>query len=774
MTNSTELLAPAGSLDILKAATDAGADAVYIGVGAFNARINAVNFTEDELIEACRYAHRRNSRVYLTLNTIINDAEMEDALTIASNAYNSGIDAILVQDIGLAARIHESFPAIPLHASTQMNIYDKDSFKKLSELGISRVVLPRELSLDEIVTRTQAARKYNIETEVFIHGAVCVCYSGLCLFSSMNKSGTRSGNRGMCAQPCRQEYSLSYEDQLLKEGHLISPKDRSTVEYINHLLAAGVASFKIEGRMRDKNYVMSVVDSYRHIIDACMEGHIDRKEFKRINNDLLINFNRGGSFTSQYMSGHKRSDFLSGEYVGKFGLKLGNIIRTDRKQGTIEFTFDTRLPVPSKGDYLSIRSGNKELFSFPAGKIHEQGNRLVVKGLHPDSISSIKGEPDVYLMNHDTVKLTSSNSRKTPVRISLKLEGTILTAECEVSEGLNRGVSGSYDLMLDPDYQGNTIPPERLLSQMSKSGDAPFKVIEVVFDKDIEIKCPISMLNELRRGVFEDLISSIDYEREHICMREFIPATNRTGSSEAISGTIKTMYYFPAVKAIKGDLRRDTDIYAFSVYDLALRITRDRIYDFLDKTTAEIVMVLPDAYHDLLDDTVTRLDQILSREYEGRYLGILDSGVFNCRQDNKHYLSAGANLFNGDSLCLALNNADAATVSYELSPQEALATIFSANIPEGKSLILHSGGPIPWMQSDFCPLGANKKGCKECYEKAYTLLKDKDGNNECYVVSHSADCSSMIYGNPKYVFDDDDAEAIAKTGINVIQMFSEI
>ena len=233
--NRIELLAPAGSLPILKAAVDSGADAVYCGVNLYNARINADNLTMDDLMEGCVYAHRRSTKGYLTLNTLINDEELPEATELAANAYNLGVDAILVQDIGLARSIKSKYPEIPLHASTQMNVYSTDDSKTLSEMGFTRVVLPRELTLDEIRTSVRIASQYDIDLEVFAHGAVCVCYSGLCLFSSMNKSGTRSGNRGLCAQPCRQEYKLIGNGNTVRSGHLLSPKDRCVIPYLSEL-----------------------------------------------------------------------------------------------------------------------------------------------------------------------------------------------------------------------------------------------------------------------------------------------------------------------------------------------------------------------------------------------------------------------------------------------------------------------------------------------------------------------------------------------------------
>ncbi|MBO7450809.1 MAG: U32 family peptidase, partial [Clostridiales bacterium] len=446
-----ELMAPAGSLEILKAAVDAGADAVYLGVGAYNARMNADNFTFDDLNEGVRYAHYRSSKVYLTLNTLVNDYEFDDAMSTARSAYESGVDGIIIQDIGLALKIREDFPDIPLIASTQMNIYSSDSLMKLSELGFKRVVLPRELSLNEIAKRTRIAKANDLETEVFIHGAVCVSCSGLCLFSSMNKSGSRSGNRGLCAQPCRQEYDLYAEKTKIKSGHLISPKDRSSVPYIAELIRTGVSSFKIEGRMREKGYVVNTVRAYRKLIDAYYDGTLDDVLEKGVINDLLVSFNRGGSFTSQYLTEKKDPAFLSGEYVGKYGLKLGNLKSKDKKNGSITFSYDDSLPLPSKGDYLSVRKGSIELCSFPIGKIHEAPGSLTVKGLHPEVIDRLPSDKvQVFLMGHD-VELKKEDLRKTHIDLSLNVEGDILTIDAKVNRGINLNASSYFDVDLPSD-----------------------------------------------------------------------------------------------------------------------------------------------------------------------------------------------------------------------------------------------------------------------------------------------------------------------------------
>ena len=261
-----ELLAPAGSMTMLRAAVDAGADAVYLGLNQYNARIHAANFTLETLREALEYAHLRNARIYVTLNTLLDEDELMDAVELALSAYKLGVDAFLVQDKGLASYLSVHFPQIPLHASTQMNVFSLFQGQEMQDLNMQRIVLPRELSLDEIRARAELWHERNIEVEVFVHGAMCVCYSGLCLFSSMNRSGSRSGNRGSCAQPCRQSYQIREGNrqvdaggEVLLSGKLISPKDQSALLYLTDLMNIGVDSRKIEGRMRDEQYCTAVV-----------------------------------------------------------------------------------------------------------------------------------------------------------------------------------------------------------------------------------------------------------------------------------------------------------------------------------------------------------------------------------------------------------------------------------------------------------------------------------------------------------------------------------
>ena len=263
MNNKIELLAPAGNLDCLKAAVQNGADAIYIGASSFSARAGATNFNKEQLKEAVDYAHIRNVKIHLALNTLIKNNELDSALNLATYAYEIGVDAIIIQDLGLAKILIKSFPKMPIHASTQMTIHNLEGVQQAEKLGFSRVILSRELSLDEI---NYICRNSNIEIESFVHGALCISYSGQCLFSSM--IGGRSANRGKCAQACRLPYELLEDNKTtIDRGFLLSPRDLCGLDYLKELISSGLSSLKIEGRLKSPEYVATVTKIYRKYID---------------------------------------------------------------------------------------------------------------------------------------------------------------------------------------------------------------------------------------------------------------------------------------------------------------------------------------------------------------------------------------------------------------------------------------------------------------------------------------------------------------------------
>lgn len=306
-TDNIELLSPAGSVRALKAVIEAGADAVYIGGTKFGARAYAENPDEEELVSAIDYAHKAGVRVYLTVNTLLKENEISTLTDYIRPYYIHGIDAVLVQDFGVLKVLHEAFPDMPLHASTQMTVTGPCSARLLGEYGVSRVVPARELSLEEL---RQIRRESGLEVEAFVHGAICVCYSGQCLMSSM--IGGRSGNRGRCAQPCRLRYSLENDSgKTVCAGELLSPKDMCTLDYLPDMIEAGVCSFKIEGRMKQPEYAAGVTAIYRKYLDlykkAGKEAYKVKSEDKKA---LLTLFNRDG-FSDGYLMRHNGPDMMA-------------------------------------------------------------------------------------------------------------------------------------------------------------------------------------------------------------------------------------------------------------------------------------------------------------------------------------------------------------------------------------------------------------------------------------------------------------------------------
>lgn len=290
-----EILSPVGSWEMLEAAVKSGADAVYLGAKDFSARRNAQNFTNEELKKAVEYCHIRGVKVYLTLNILIKDDELESAFELAKDAYNFGIDGIIVQDLGLAKVLHDYLPELPLHASTQMSVHSISALPVLSRLGFTQVVVAREMSLEDLTEFCKEARKYNIIVEVFVHGALCMSVSGQCLLSAY--LGSRSGNRGLCAGPCRLPFKADGGT-----GYDLSLKDLSLLEYIKQLYEIGVRSFKIEGRMKRPEYVAAATYACKQALES---GKVDCE----LSNTLQNVFSRSG-FTSGYLENKLGKDMF--------------------------------------------------------------------------------------------------------------------------------------------------------------------------------------------------------------------------------------------------------------------------------------------------------------------------------------------------------------------------------------------------------------------------------------------------------------------------------
>ena len=357
-----ELLAPAGGAEALRAAVRGGADAVYVGLEAFNARRGAENFTLEALREAAAYAHLRGVRVYVALNTAVLPREAADALECARQAYRAGADAFIVQDIGIAAELSRTLPDARLDVSTQMNVHNAAGVRAAARLGARRVTLARELALPEIAALAREAAAWDMEVEAFAHGALCVCYSGQCLMSSL--IGGRSANRGMCAQACRLPYELrnrALQKPLPAPGeHLLSPQDLCAVDLVPELLEAGVASLKVEGRMKSPEYVQAVTGVYRAVIDRVLAADARRAEGepwpasaragaeeRRV---LEEAFSRG--FTTAYLEGERGNGIMSYRRPNNRGVFVGRVAQARAGEARIACEADL-----AAGDVLEFWTG---------------------------------------------------------------------------------------------------------------------------------------------------------------------------------------------------------------------------------------------------------------------------------------------------------------------------------------------------------------------------------------------------------------------------------
>ena len=350
-----ELLSPAGSMDALRAAVQCGANAVYLGSGPFNARQNARNFSLDELPDAVRYCHVRGVAVHLTLNTLVADRELEEAGRTISAAVRAGVDAFIVQDLGIVSLLRQMAPEVPIHASTQMSIHSLEGVQQAAAMGISRVVLARELSREDIA---YICRNSPIEIEVFVHGALCMCYSGQCYFSAV--VGTRSGNRGQCAQPCR----LAYGYGRYEEKYPLSLKDNCLIPWMRELEAMGVASVKIEGRMKRPEYVAIATRLYRAALDGQTVSPDDMK-------DLRDAFSRQG-FTQGYYVGQTGPDM--------FGTRQREAENRELMQTARASYENTEAPLVPVRFYAVISAGRSAMLAVQ----DDQGNICKTEGPVPE------------------------------------------------------------------------------------------------------------------------------------------------------------------------------------------------------------------------------------------------------------------------------------------------------------------------------------------------------------------------------------------------------
>ena len=482
-----ELLAPAGNMECLKQAIFSGADAVYVGCKKFGARKFASNFTNDEIIEAIKLCHLYGVKIYATMNTLVKNDEVDSFLNQVEFLHKNGIDAILIQDFGMLCLVLEKYPNLEVHASTQANTSSKETAELFYKLGVKRVVFSREMSLEEI-----NSIDVPIEKEVFVHGALCICYSGCCLMSS--QIGHRSGNLGECAGSCRLPYTLKHNGKILVNNkYLLSTKELNTSTNFKELLESNILCFKIEGRMKSPEYVGFITRFYRNLID-----NYEQTNIKEANSELKTIFNRG--FTTGHLFNCTEEELMNTKSPNHIGLQIGKVIEVTKDK--IKIKLDKPL---NQQDGIRFLNSNKGLI---VNYLYNKNKKLVNTATDICYIDNKIGltENDIVCKTIDynlNKSLKELPSRKIPVTI---------TVEAHINKNLSIELIDDQNNKIS--LQGNivekarteAITQERIKQQASKLGNTPFECQNVHLKCDEEIFISIKELNDIRRSAVEKLI----------------------------------------------------------------------------------------------------------------------------------------------------------------------------------------------------------------------------------------------------------------------------
>lgn len=493
-----EILAPAGSKEALYAAIGSGADAVYLGLDKFNARGSADNFNRDNLSEVCELAHASDTKVYLTVNVVILPSEMQEVFEMVQDAYLSGIDAVIVQDLGLIKVLSETLPDLAIHVSTQANVHSSESLRALARYGVARVTLAREVSIDEIRTLVAVGAELGIEVEAFVHGAICICYSGQCYLSSF--IGRRSANRGECAQPCRLPYELvdikgNPVETLGK--HLLSPKDLAGIELIAELVETGVASLKIEGRMKSASYVASAVSEYRAALDALSRGEAPQDAQEALSR-MQESFSRG--FSPAYLKKVRNNNMMSYERPNNRGVSLGRLGRIEGRDAYMTFDRDAhasdRIEIWTNQGRFSQEIGTMYVDDEPVQTVSAGSYALI--GLERfankgDRVFRVRSA-SVGQEAQDAIERAQEIRRVLRATVSLKV-GEPLRMSLTDEESLSVEVSGP----VVEQARTKAITQDEVIEHVSRLGGTFYEFAEVEVNLDEQVGIGFSTLHKIRK-----------------------------------------------------------------------------------------------------------------------------------------------------------------------------------------------------------------------------------------------------------------------------------
>ena len=732
----TELLAPAGNMEALRAAIANGADAVYVGGKSFSARAFAGNFDDEELAEAVRLVHFHGKKIYLAINTLIADNEMEEALRYMKKVYEMGIDAAIIQDAGLWRLLRKALPDLPLHASTQMTVHNSCGAEFCRREGMERVILSRELSFDDI---RSIRKNVDVELESFIHGALCVCYSGQCLFSSM--IGGRSGNRGRCAQPCRLAYQIIDEKKLQAQGkkadkttYLLSPKDLVGFPQIEELHDLGLASWKIEGRMKKPEYVAtvcSVYSKYKNLLDARRIIYPEKEDLRK----MLQMFNR--DHCTGYWQGNLGADMISPGRPSNRGMFLGRIIAANRETVTL------KLEQPlfaGDGIEVWVNSGGREGFTI---------DRILVNGKAQDS-AQIGDEVELQVnagRPGDRIFKTFDRPLAEAVRDSYAALGEKqLSFVLRAKIGEQLFMSATDEEGYYAEYTAEYVVQQALTSdcdwanvraQLSRLGGTGYVLADLDGELDEEVMLPASVLNGARRA----LVADINEQRR---LAHSYPPADDTLFAEAVTdaqtvarqkkGAAKPVVLVDDLEKLRSCLKAGIKDFYWPMQQFrgVKRVDYSTLLEVCAERGAEIALMLPRIIGEFEQERVVK-DIQLWQECGGAAVVIEQAGqkllLEQAGFTGRIFGGSSLNIFNGNA---ARFYAEQGLERLTLSPEMTLDQLTHLPKVDAEKEFI-AAGALELMVSEHCPIGATLGGrtaCNKCSApcmKSNYLLRDDKG-----------------------------------------------
>ena len=747
-----ELLAPAGSLEHLKAAVNAGADAVYMGGEKFGARAYAHNFSKDDMIEALQFAHFHGRKLYLTVNTLMKEHELFEELgDFLFPYYEHGLDGVIVQDLGAVNFIRENFPDIEIHGSTQMTITDFHGAVAAKRMGLTRVVPARELSLTEI---KKIRQETGLEVEVFVHGALCYCYSGQCLLSSLY--GGRSGNRGRCAQPCRLSYQLEdregnrlYHQERGK--YLLSPKDLCSLPVLPTLMELPVDSLKIEGRMKNVEYVAGVTSVYRSYLDELLVNREQREELYLEEEKIhtLEELYCRGSFTDGYWEKHNGRDMMSVISPKNTGRKIGKVLSVSKNKVKISFEDALHpkdiLVIPVSAD------GQEELALTVPSKCQDSQSKKGQITLNIPRTQSLRSGMTVYRRkNAELSSHIEKNILNKVIKYPVTGDITLKVGEPLMLELFCQDACAFVEGVVVEASEKRPVTREDILRQMNKTGNVPFSLEN--FEVNMEESCflPMSALKNIRQKGFALLEDMLKQREERHNVKNI---SNRTNEEVAalVSGDIENVLSPERVATIynKEQLTvccRDSFFDGFCLpYEFFSEDELEAIAQDIKKKGKKVYLCLPRVFRQKKG-----LERIcLSPVWDGIYVYTINEAEYLHQLEGfAGKMIAGASLYHWNSLAVKETLALYPKITMrelpvELSKKEVCELFTSLNQTGQRDVFFEMNvyGRLPVMQSAQC-LKKTVGCCNKTSEQLY--LKDGKGR-KLPVTTHCRDCYNLIW-----------------------------